>query len=47
MDWGRYEQLETSDLSEDNTTYTYSKAMRQALEQTTDDIISLLHKYFP
>ena len=47
MDWGRYQQIETSDLSDDNTTYAYSKAMRQVLEQTTDDIISLLHKYFP
>lgn len=45
--WAHYEPTHSAVENESPTVYDYSLAMKQALEETSNEIISILHKYFP
>lgn len=44
--WAHYEPIHSS-VETETTGYDYSLAMKQAMAETSNEIISLLHKYFP
>ncbi len=45
--WAHYEPTHSTKENESPAVYDYSLAMKQALEETSNEIISILHKYFP
>jgi len=45
--WAHYEPTHSALESESPAVYDYSLAMKQALEETSNEIINILHKYFP
>ncbi|WP_373550184.1 hypothetical protein [Haliscomenobacter sp.] len=44
--WAHYEPVHSPEI-ESTAVYDYSLAMKQALVETSNEIITLLHKYFP
>ena len=45
--WAHYEPVHSAVETETPVVYDYSLAMKQALVETSNEIISILHKYFP